>query len=204
MDEWGLYPADPTRQRRTNPLLFEEVSFYWPKTTKHLWVTVGWALIGERWECVSLRIDVVSDVRPLQGKDLRIIKFGDLLEYATARLRARRDAFFPPGSEMEVWTLEYDDAGEVVKTVTTKPRPGSEDMALPKRKGRAPVPLTKLREVARVYEEARQKGDYPTKAVQDHFPGTRRGTAARWVWLCREMDPPLIPPLRPRGRKEAE
>ncbi len=40
-------------------------------------------------------------------------------------------------------------------------------------------------EVVRVYKEAQDNGQPPTKAVREHF-GVSKERAARWVWLCRK------------------
>jgi hypothetical protein len=184
MDEPNLYP--PTDGVNGGAFV-ERVSFPWPdKKTGPLWITIGWCLLDERWECVSLGIDFApgARVRPLQTKSLRSIKMGELLEYAAGKLRDRRDVFFPPGSQIEVWSLGYDANGEIVRTVTSKPNPEAADDALPKRPGRPRVPLATLQEVAQVYLDARANNQHPTKAVQEHF-GIKRDRAARWVWLCR-------------------
>lgn len=163
----------------------EWVSFLWPNTeTGPLRVSVGWRLLEERWECVSLGIGFVRGNRILRTSDLRSIKMGELLEQAAVELRKARDTWFPPGHEVTVWRIDTDETGSVIKTVTTEPDPRAAEEALPKRIGRPPVSPDDLKETARVYLEAKAKGEPTTKAVQDHF-GIKPERARRWIWLCR-------------------
>ena len=68
----------------------------------------------------------------------------------------------------------------------------SEDMKLLKRlasarvssRGRPPLSDATLKEVAVVYRAAYGRGEYPTKAVQEHFT-LSRSTAGRWVERAR-------------------
>ena len=62
----------------------------------HLWVTVKWASLTEfgepeRWECVGLGIDFApgARVRPLQRRDLDLIKMSDLLGTRPLSFRKR-------------------------------------------------------------------------------------------------------------------
>jgi len=181
----------------------EWVSFLWPNTgTGPLRVSVGWRLLEERWECVSLGIGFVRGSRILRTSDLRSIKMGALLERAAVELRETRDTWFPPGSEVTVWNLGTDEAGSVVKTVTTKPDPRAAEEALPKRIGRPVVSLETLQEVARIYTEAREEGEPTTKAVQEHF-GIKPERARRWVWKCRN-ECGLLPARNPQANKPRE
>ncbi len=77
--------------------------------------------------------------------------------------------------------------------------------------GEAPGPRARstdfYREVVRVYREAQRSGRHPTKAVQEHFGGVARSTAATWVHRASKRWPDMLAPTtqgRPRALRAKE
>lgn len=151
-----------------------------PKTGQpYLYLNVRWRLVRNRWECVGLDIQFANDPnRPLRTTDLRKIKLSDVLERASSELQDRLTAMRGSGHDGPYERL-VDDLVD----------------AAPRQSGRPPVATDTLREVARVYSEAQQRGEHPTEAVRRTF-GIKKSRAARWVWLCRQPKHGLLPPTR--------
>ena len=170
----------------------EKVSFRWKG---NLLVTVYWCQIDGQWEAVGIRVHVhpkATDPRRLQRKDLDI-KMGDVLDYAAGRLRHFLEAVSNP--EIEHWSLDYDASGEVITTVTSIPNPAIAPENAPKCRGRPPLSLEMLQEVAKVYDEAYENGQDPTEAVQKRWGLKTRNAASSRIWKARKRN--LLPPTIP-------
>lgn len=99
-----------------------------------------------------------------------------------------------------VWTeLSRPDIGDKLSMYAERLREGEG------RGGRPPLSVEHLTEVARIYREAMQRGEAPTRAVAAWGgPGAQgpvaKGTAAKWISTCRRHG--LLPPTQ-RGRAKA-
>lgn len=150
-------------------------------------VTVGWRLLGERWEPVELTTTVVPEqgMRPLHTTDLRALRLPAIVARATVELRRQlkvdRDALeaapaAPPSSRRE-YRLELLRRREAAEALQA---------AQPRGRGRPPIPLGELREVARIYAEAFRAKRPPTRAVAETL-GLSYAAAAKRVASCRKV-----------------
>lgn len=193
----------------------QDVSFPWPNAkTGHLWITVKWRMLDDRWECIGLGIDFApgARVRPLQRHDLDIIKMSDLLDYAAsllpgALMHAYNDSE-PPTPDQEENLRRLID-GALFGRPPLSPEAVEREVAqldqrtaevleeslegVPKKLGRRPLSPEDLRKAAQVYSEAYKNGQNPTAAVQKHFD-LKKNAAASWVWRCRKAG--LLPPTQ--------
>ena len=127
------------------------VRFLWPPATKHLLVTTRWDWLGNRWEWIGFTIQLAPGqrVRRLQrNKDIDILKMGELVDHALGLLKEELEK----SRHLDALDPETRDA---------PPNPRSAPDALPSRRGRPPVPLETLKEVAEVYKGALRNDPHP-------------------------------------------
>ncbi|HEY5529991.1 MAG TPA: hypothetical protein VIL51_11190 [Thermoleophilia bacterium] len=170
----------------------EPVSFRW---NGNLLVTVNWCQMDGQWEAVGISIDIHPDAtpRPLQRKDLDGIKMGEVLDYAAGLVW---DEWHPTDGTHVMWDAEaWWDAFSTGEAYTQDPnaQKKAED-ALPKRRGRPPLSLVTLREVAQVYDDAYRNRHNPTEAVQKRW-NLKKSTASSWIFKARKNR--LLPPTSP-------
>lgn len=187
-----------------------DVSFAWPSVSGPFWITVKWAmpdvlrtfgLQDSRWECIGLCVEFApgARVRPLQATDLRRIRMGDVLDYATVELEAAlRDPegqlwhqagpqsgeqeanlrrLLTTGAEIRGKTMTDEELDRRIRDMgqrAEQTRREAVDEALSAISKRKRAPATRmtdelLQEVALVYSRAQRDGRHPTKAVREHF-----------------------------------
>ena len=165
----------------------DQTPVYWPDPDKGpLEVVVHWHMMGGRWECVGLTIDVVrpltgppnrAPIRPLTTNDLRSISMRELLD------RARREhARLLRSTLLE----DEEDDSRLTQIVDGLITAGG-----PRRPGRPPLPRAHLEAVAKVYRDAYISGENPTATVAEKFHVTRTA-AAKWIDKCRADDVRLL------------
>ena len=130
-------------------------------------VTLRFALIDGRMECVGADIEVVQGRRPraLTAEALRALPFGSLV----AKRRPEAGVTLRVGQAV---------AHEEALPITPVKR---------RRGGRPPIYGPEhWQEVARIYTEAWAKNKTPTRAVARHW-GVSESAAAKWVAKCRDL-----------------
>lgn len=142
-----------------------------------LWrVTLTWDVIEDRWECVGLAIAAGAPDTPLHAVDLRALTLGRLVAESRPKLLeevARR---------REV--LKDSHSAAIESYLLRKLQSASQPKASP---GRPPVhSLGHYAEVAKAYAEAYAAGDYPTRAVAEHFHMSR-SAAGKQIARCRAL-----------------
>jgi hypothetical protein len=189
-----LYQELPLVQRR--PMLTSMTSDPWrERTTAIRWpdkdagpylVSVGWRLLGERWECVELALTIAKEgeLRPLHTVDLRALRLPAIVakaavvlreELAQEREQVRASQTQPTSrAEFRKMLLERRRADEALRA------------AQPHKPGRPPVPDSELQQVARIYFDAYHDHRPPTQAVAEAF-GLSSSAAAKRVARCRAV-----------------
>jgi hypothetical protein len=164
--------------------------------TKHLQFTARWALVGRRWECVGVGVDLVHGVdhypHHIRRQDVDLIRMSEVLERGTELLSHRLEEALDNTAKGERQLIE-PLMGDYPQEWAESQRAEAEELqaAVPKRVGRPRrVSPSELEEVARIYKSAQQRGDHPTKAVQEEL-GLSRAVAVRRVWMCRRDE--LLP-----------
>jgi hypothetical protein len=168
--------TDPWRERSSE--------LRWPDQDAGPYLlTVGWRLMGERWECVSLAVTIAEEaqLRPLQTTDLRGLRLPAITAQGAVMLRLELAAEVEelraqgrPQSRAEYReaTLELRRASEALQA------------AQPRRVGRPATPDTELQRVSRIYAAAYRDHRPPTKAVAEEL-GLSYSAAAKRVAHCR-------------------
>ena len=140
----------------------------WPdKDAGPYLVSVGWRLLGERWECVELALTIAEEgeLRPLHTVDLRALRLPPIVAKAAVVLREElaqereqvRASQTRPTSRAEYrgMLLERRQADEALRA------------AQPRKPGRPPVPDSELQRVARIYFDAYHDHRPPRQAVAE-------------------------------------
>jgi hypothetical protein len=147
-------------------------------------VSVGWRLLGERWECVELSLTIAKEgeLRPLHTVDLRALRLPAIVakaavvlqrELAAEREQVRASQTRPTSrAEFRKMLLERRRADEALRA------------AQPHKPGRPPLPDSELQRVARIYFDAYHDHRPPRRAVAEAL-GLSPSAAAKRIARCR-------------------
>ena len=147
---------------------------------EHIWDgewegTLEWSIIEGRLECTGIQLRHINRGRSITTSLLRKFRLGSQID----RWRNQRKA------ESEVWReLGTDHA------ISDEARRHA--IRLRKALSRHRYEPEHFEEVAKVYDTAYSRGDFPTRAVQIHFSQKHgheysRSAAAKWVMECRRI-----------------
>lgn len=154
--------------------------------TRALTIDVDMQRIAHRWECVGVAVHRGAGARgkPLSSRELRSIRFGDLIETARAH--------------------HADDEDKALSLDEKRQRLGARLRRLrvvePTTKGSGPgrkrvYDRDHFVDVASTYATAHSRGQSPTQAVADRWK-ISRSTAAKWVYRARNEHRLLAPTTR--------
>lgn len=144
------------------------------------------AIVDGRVQAVKIEISAPSGI---STEDLRSIRLGRILDIEGSETMMRALVANRSGRASPAMQDEAESLLRKYALVEEGPRPG-----------RKPKGLAHYRRVAEVYQAASEAGRPPVNAVMREF-GAKKGTAAKWIHLCR-YEYGLLPPTT-RGRQRA-
>lgn len=165
-----------TRARRHADGTIEQVTWLTRRERGRLPVTLRFAMVGGRVECVRVEIGASfdnpgePDPRPIQASDLRRLRLGELVEHAKRRRLRELEAILSDEGFPQVARRRARRALPDARDAVGKPRLSDAD----------------LDEVAAIYRAAWARGDPPTKAVADELH-VARSTANKRVARARAL-----------------
>lgn len=158
----------------------------WPdEQTGPYLISVGWRLLGERWECVAFSVTLAEEdeLRPLHTVDLRRLRLPQIVARAAVALR---DELEEEAKQLRATTQGRPSSRVEYRQMLLERRRADEALraAEPRKAGRPPVSDSELHRVSLIYAEAFRNHKPPRQAVAEALR-LSPSAAAKRIARCR-------------------